>query len=489
MKKMLILTGVLLVAAVILTACGGQAATEAPAKPAAPAAEESAAVEEPAAPALFGDVLRGGLLYDKWWTPLGVDAPEEDQALWATQTTNTRSGADTWRCKECHGWDYKGVDGAYGDGSHMTGFVGVFQLAGADPNQVLAALKGETNPDHDFSTMMDDQALTDMALFISEGLMDYAEVIDGEKAAIGGDVALGGDLYQENCADCHGPEGTAIDFKANVLKTETVSAIANGNPWEFFHKLRYGQPTIAEMPSAIDLGLTLDEQTAILAFSQTLPNINPATHGGLLYDKWWKAMGVDEPTGEQPLWATQSTNERSGTDTFRCKECHGWDYRGVEGAYSGGSHMTGFVGSIGAADMSAEEIVAWLDGTNNADHDFSTYFDESAMDMFVAFFQTNAVDMTMYVNDDKTVNGDVVVGQEYYQAGCARCHGDDGKEIAFGDESDPEYLGDLAVANPWEVLHKVANGQPAADMPGGLNLGWDWQNMADVLAYVQSLAE
>src|SRR3989304_6104209 len=61
-----------------------------------------------------GDPIRGGLLYDQWWDVLEVDAPAEDQPLWGTQTTNTRSGADSWRCKECHGWDYKGVDGAYG---------------------------------------------------------------------------------------------------------------------------------------------------------------------------------------------------------------------------------------------------------------------------------------------------------------------------------------------------------------------------------------
>ncbi|MBT3190666.1 MAG: cytochrome c [Anaerolineae bacterium] len=465
-----------------------EAPAAAPEEP-APAPEEPAAVEEPAAPALSGDSLRGGLLYDKWWTPLGLDAPEEDQALWATQDTNTRSGADTWRCKECHGWDYKGVDGAYGDSSHTTGFVGVIQMAGGDANDVLAAMQGATNADHDFSTVMDEQALIDISLFISEEIMDYAEVIDAEKAAIGGDLGVGEDLYQESCADCHGPEGTAIDFKANVTKTETISAIANGNPWEYYHKMRFGQPTEADMPPAIDAGWSVEEQTSVLAYGQTLPNTNPATQGGLLYDKWWKAMGADEPTGDQPLWATQSTNERSGTDTWRCKECHGWDYRGIEGAYSDSSHTTGFIGSIGAADMSAEEIVGWLDGTSNADHDFSAYMDEAAMDMFVAFFQTNAIDQTLYVNDDKTVNGDVATGQEFYQAGCARCHGDDGQEINFGDDDNPKYLGDVARDNPWETLHKAANGQPAEGMPGGLNLGWSWQDLADTLAYTLTLGE
>src|SRR3990170_2753794 len=73
-----------------------------------------------------GDPVRGGLLYDQWWAVLGQDAPEGDQPLWVTQDTNTRSGADTWRCKECHGWDYQGADGAYGSGSHFTDFPGVF---------------------------------------------------------------------------------------------------------------------------------------------------------------------------------------------------------------------------------------------------------------------------------------------------------------------------------------------------------------------------
>jgi len=464
-----------------------EAPAAAPEEP-APAPEEPATVEE-SAPELSGDSLRGGLLYDKWWTPLGLDAPEDDQALWATQDTNTRSGADTWRCKECHGWDYKGVDGAYGDSSHTTGFVGVIQMAGGDVNEVLAAMQGATNADHDFSIVMDEQALIDISLFISGEIMDYAEVIDSEKAAIGGDLGVGEDLYHESCADCHGPEGTAIDFKANVTKTETISAIANGNPWEFFHKMSFGQPSEADMPPAIDAGWTVEEQVSVLAYAQTLSNENLATQGGLLYDKWWKAMGADEPTGDQALWATQSSNERSGTDTFRCKECHGWDYQGVNGAYGDSSHTTGFVGLIGAADMTAEEIVAWLDGTTNADHDFSAYFDETANSMMVAFLQTNVINMTPFINADKTVNGDLANGQVVFEAGCARCHGEDGKSINFKDDSDPVYLGDLALDNPWETLHKAANGQPAEHMPGGLNLGFSWDDMADALAYIQSLGQ
>ena len=47
-------------------------------------------------------------------------APSGDHPMWARRPdaeANSRSGADTWRCKECHGWDYKGKDGAYAKGS------------------------------------------------------------------------------------------------------------------------------------------------------------------------------------------------------------------------------------------------------------------------------------------------------------------------------------------------------------------------------------
>ncbi len=485
-----ILLGILLI---VLAACGGSgdtpADTNAPAVEAdapaveAPVAEEPAVEEEPVAE-LFGDALRGGLLYDKWWKPLGLDAPEADHPLWATQDNNTRSGGDTWRCKECHGWDYKGVNGAYGGGSHMTGFDGIIQLAGGDPNVVLAAMMGETNPDHDFSAVMDEQALIDISLFIAQEIIDYSAAVSDEKVAVSTDTATGDTLYADTCAECHGPEGLAINFGKLASDVDYVSAIANGNPWEFLHKARFGQPGSA-MPSVIDAGWTFEEQSALLAYAQTLPNESLATQGGQLWDKWWKALGLDEPVGDQALWATQDANTRDGKDTWRCKECHGWDYKGADGAYAGGSHFTGFAGVLG----SAADLTSWLDGSANADHDFSMYLDESAIAMLVAFMQDGQIDMSLYVNyEDKSLYGDAAAGEALYQIGCERCHGEDGKAINFGDDDDPTYLGDVAASNPWETLHKAANGQPGTAMPSGLNLGWSWQDLTDVVTFVQTLA-
>ena len=127
-----------------------------------------------------------------------AEDPKGNQPLWAKQTTNTRHRAtDTWRCKECHGWDYKGKDGAYGSGSHKTGFVGVMGVAGKDPSAILAILKGSTNPDHNFTSVMNDQALTDLSLFLSKYLIDTAELIKADKSLLSGNATAGKNLRQQ----------------------------------------------------------------------------------------------------------------------------------------------------------------------------------------------------------------------------------------------------------------------------------------------------
>jgi len=442
------------------------------------------AEDDAGAPALTGESVRGGQLYDKWWAVADVDSPDGDHPLWATQDTNTRSGTDSWRCKECHGWDYKGADGAYGSGSHFTGFPGVFASSSNPASEVLAALQGGTNPDHDFSSYMAEQDLIDLALFITETIIDYDELINADKSSVGS-AATGEALFTDVCAKCHGPEGNAINFHG-LDDPEFLGHLAPGNPWEFVHKVRYGQPGWP-MPSAISNDWTLEDIANVLAYAQTFSEDPALSGGGQLYDKWWALLGLDAPDTDNPLWATQDTNTRTGADTWRCKECHGWDYQGVDGAYGSGSHSTGFSGVLAAGAMSADELTAWLNGSTNPDHDFSPYMDEFALDALVAFIQDETVDITPYVNADGTVNGDPAKGQVLYEGTCTFCHGVDGKLINFHDADDPEYLGTVAAGNPWEFFHKASFGQPGAPMPSGLALGWTLQDIADLLAYVQTL--
>ncbi len=499
-KSFVVLVVLVAVLALVLTACGQSATaptkeaaqpqpTTAPAEPTkAPVEPTQAAAEPTAAPAmeLDGDGARGGRLYDAWFEELGVDVPDGDQPLWATQSFNTRSGEDTWRCKECHGWDYKGVDGVYSSGSHKTGFTGLWDAIGKGQAYVLGALKGETNPDHDFSAYLDEQDLIDLTVFLTVEAVDDDIFVGADKKALGGDIDQGKELF-DTCADCHGPEGLALNFGFDEGESEYVPTIAQDNPWELLNKMRYGQPGEDEMPFALDLGWSLDEQMSVLAYLQTLPTANPVTEGGRLYDKWWKAMSIDPPEGDQPLWATQSFNTRSGEDTWRCKECHGWDYKGVDGVYGSGSHKTGFPGIWDAQSMSAEELTAWLDGSKNADHDFSQYLDEERINQLVAFIQDGLIDKSAFINDDKTIKGgDIDRGKELFGE-CAECHGDDGKQINFGDEDETEYVGTIANDNPWEFSHKAFNGQPGALMLIGGNYGFTLQDLIDITAYAQTL--
>jgi len=49
-----------------------------------------------------------------------------------------------------------------------------------------------------------------------------------------------------------------------------VGTLAADNPWEFLHKVRFGQPGTT-MPSATELGWSLQDVADVLAHAQTLP--------------------------------------------------------------------------------------------------------------------------------------------------------------------------------------------------------------------------
>ncbi len=481
MKKFMGWTGILLTM-VALVSCSGQIADLSVVGLPAENSSVEHSSELPVRPAMVGNVLRGGLLYDNWFRVLGMHAPEGDHPLWASQDTNQRAGEDTWRCKECHGWDYLGANGAYGSGSHFTGFPGVDRVAGQDASEILPILKGDANPDHDFSIFMNEQDLIDIALFLSGYQFDSAAIVDTEKNAVGGDLESGMTIFEENCTDCHGPLGVSINFSQSG-DPEYVSTIALDNPWEFIHKARFGQPGVSRMPSLIDVGLDDTEYVNLLAYAQSLPTAVLVDQGGRLYDNWIRTTGAATPAGNHPLWAAQATNTRSGEDTWRCVECHGWDYLGSDGVYGSGSHYTGFPGILSSSEKPAEELEAALKSEN---HDFSAFLNADQFDALLVFIQ-EMPDVRPYINEDGTVNGDQENGNALYNTSCAVCHGADGNLIDFGDGEQVQVVGTLASQDPWKVFHKISYGQPGTIMPPAVTLGWSWQDIADVLAYSQTL--
>ncbi len=219
---------------------------------------------------------------------------------------------------------------------------------------------------------------------------------------------------------------------------------------------------------------------------------SPATLalGGRLYDSWSKAAPATLPSGNSPLWATQTTNTRTGADTWRCKECHGWDYKGKDGAYGSGSHKTGFTGVYGASSAkTVEQLAAILKGSANASHSFSAYLNDEQINALSAFLKSGVIDTTQYIDSatKKPKSADAAKGKTFYEANCASCHGADGKTLNFGKTDAPEYVGNIASDNPWEFLHKVRSGQPGKTMPAGIEKAWTIQEMLDVLAHAQTL--
>jgi mono/diheme cytochrome c family protein len=214
-----------------------------------------------------GDAVRGGALYDNWASVKMATPPTTDHPLWAQRPdtmSNMLKGADTWRCKECHGWDYKGVQGAYGSGSHKTGFAGIATTKTAA--EVVDSLKVK----HSYGTVgLTDTDLGDLAAFVKEGTIDTAQIIDANKKFIG-DHTQGMGTFTSTCQTCHGANGlnTMLPGFTGTFD-EFPGKIANENPWEFQHKVRFGQPGSA-MPPQMRV-LSVAQVGALGAHVQTLP--------------------------------------------------------------------------------------------------------------------------------------------------------------------------------------------------------------------------
>lgn len=207
---------------------------------------------------LEGSLAQGGKLYDKWYKVVKADKPANTHKSYPK--AGKKKGAATWRCKECHGWDAMGKDGAYAKGSHFTGIKGITGMAGADVSKIEAVLKDDI---HGLKGLMDEKDFRDLALFVSKGQIDYDTYIDrATKNPKGGDKARGASYFQTICAGCHGVNGTLPkDMKKTLAKQM-------GNPWEVMHKIQNGQPD-EKMPAlrALDMQVTVD----IMAYLQTLP--------------------------------------------------------------------------------------------------------------------------------------------------------------------------------------------------------------------------
>lgn len=205
--------------------------------------------------------------------------------------------------------------------------------------------------------------------------------------------------------------------------------------------------------------------------------------GGRIYDNWWDALDRKEPEGTHPSYP--ATGKQSGPDTWRCKECHGWDYRGAAGVYRKGSHYTGIKGIDGAVGKPEAEIAALLRAPL---HGYTPeMITDEELARVAAFVSRGQPDMSTIVDGETRaiLAGDPERGRGIFQTVCAACHGFDGRRYDWGSDGEHAYVGTEAASVPDEVLHKILNAHTGVEMA---NLrAFPLSDAVDVLSYAATL--
>ena len=419
-------------------------------------------------PNSWASVVRGGRLYDNWFEEIHERPPETVHPAYPAEGPRADDPATSWRCKECHGWDYKGKDGIYGTGDHATGIIGIDGMIGAPPETVVTVLK---DANHGYGELMGPDDLADLAAFVSRGQLDMDRHIDRETGRAMGDSGIRAAEFQTICANCHGRDGL------KVRDMPPLGEAARQSPWEALHNILNGHPN-EKMPSLRILGIpTLVD---ILAYAQALPSeeiLASVVRGGRLYDNWINATGRPSPETRHPAYPADRTFAKDPGTNWRCKECHGWDYRGKDGAYGRGEHFTGIKGIWAQDGINPDRVKAILADEN---HRYQGRLDVHDLRDLANFLTQGQVDMTAYI-DPQTgrAKGDPDRSAELYGTVCTNCHGPDGRKVI----TTPP-LGRTATTNPWETLHKILNGHPSEKMPALRVL--DQATIADVIAYLQT---
>ena len=364
-----------------------------------------------------------------------------------------------------------GKEGAYGQGAHYTGIKGIEDYRGEDPTHIIAILKNDTHRYQD-QILFDDKDFKDLAAFVSKGQVDMDRYIDRETRKAKGDSSKHRAYYQTICSTCHGSDG------AKIRTILPLGKIANDNPWEAFHNMLNGHPN-AEMPSLRLLGMEV--LVNILTYIQTFPSEYlqaSIVRGGRLYDSWFDEIDVKPSVGKHAYYPAKSYYALKHSSTWRCRECHGWDYKGKDGAYGKGKHFTGVMGIGKSAKYDQETIVNLL---GNPPHNYRNLLNTRDIMDLANFVRKGQIDMDEYI-DPKTRKSRGVGKNSaaIYNTYCLHCHNADGKGVG-----DSKSLGDLAKKNPWKALHNIMNGHPNETMPPLRVI--EKQVIMDMLAYIQSL--
>ncbi len=408
-------------------------------------------------------IARGGRLYEDWAKEIGADN------LRKAERSQEQAGTRPGRCIDCHGWDYRGKGGV-GERVGQTGLaVGIDRKVGADVGEIVRIL-GDTT--HRYRDFLKEQDIADLALFVAKGQIVMDDTIEPATLRAKGWAPNGNVYFQTICANCHGNDGQAL------VETRPLGDVARENPWHAMHTLLNGHPN-GTMPAlrVLDRATLVD----ILAHIQNLPTrdlLASIVRGGRLYDTWYKENGREVPEGLNPAYSGTPPKGVEPRTTWRCKECHGWDYRGKTGSASAGENKAQAKGINALFGADSGRIVARFSDPLHGYAKLLTPRDRLDLANFISRGQ---LDMDEYIDrSTRRSRGQAERFTSHYHTICAPCHGTDGREI----RTMPP-LGRIAVTDPWRSLHGILNGHPGEPMPPLMAL--PREAAVGILAYIQTL--
>lgn len=412
-------------------------------------------------------IARGGRLFDNWILENRDRPPTEIQPKYKINQPSMHNIETSWRCVSCHGWDYKGST------EQGTGILS--DAGGSSPSTVASILRDKN---HRYGNMLLERDFVDLAAYIANIRTDMAPFVDLSSTRIAGDATREVELYATICANCHGADGHRITTMV------PLGTFARRHPVETMHKIFNGHPAERMPPFRF---LKANRLGNLFAYIQTLPAKNLSAsiaRGGRLYDHWQKETNARPPTSRHPAYPKEAHQAAAPEVNWRCKECHGWDYKGLDGVYGKGPHHTGIKGIGALAGSEPQAVVELLMDTNHQYHGtrwFKAPLDLQDLMDLANFVSHGQIDMDDYIDPRTgTAKGDPERRKDDFNVLCATCHGKDGKALATGND-----IGEVARKRPWEALHKIRNGHPNEAMPALQVLNMTL--LVDILAYAQTL--
>jgi len=126
-----------------------------------------------------------------------------------------------FRCKSCHGWDYKGENGVYGSSFQNKKYVAsdLFKSESKSVKQFVRLIEKGAGGMPAFEGLMPIEEIENLAVFLKKGAYDTDIIFTLDPGqpykyvlSSNGDAKNGLAQYEKLCQSCHGPEGLEIMF-------------------------------------------------------------------------------------------------------------------------------------------------------------------------------------------------------------------------------------------------------------------------------------